>query len=163
MNRLPAYENDEPKRRDALTPELRALEKLIDAFAEEFSFAPDSVERLRKGMARVNNAWLLTKARHRQEHTKSRSALCVLTNGQILKWIAASSDESLRSFFKTVWRDEPFEPKANRSPDAAAEVSTASKAATQIQDTKEKAKNSVVDAIAAEQSKPQTKGKYEHS
>jgi hypothetical protein len=143
MSRLPALETDEPKRRDALTPELRALEKLIGAFAEEFSFAPDSVERLRKGIARVNNAWLLTKARHRHEHHATRAKLNVLTNSQIEKWISASSDPELRAFFKTVWRDEPLEPKkqaAKRWSDAPTEVATASIAVTQLQDTKEKAK-----------------------
>jgi hypothetical protein len=108
MNPQPVNDANDAERRDMLTPRLRAMEKVIAAVAEEFSFAPATIERLRQAMAIVNGAWLLTKARHRREHHKTRALLNLLTNSQIEKWIAASSDAELRAFFKVVWRDEPM-------------------------------------------------------
>jgi hypothetical protein len=47
-----ATEQKEQKRRDSALPaEFRDLEKLVLAFAEEFSFASDEVERLKKKTA----------------------------------------------------------------------------------------------------------------
>ena len=102
-----ATDKKDPKRRDGALPvELRDLEKLVLAFAEEFSFARDEVERLKKKTAGVIAAWRQREAGYRAGHHKSRAYLNGLTKGGIERWIAASDDEDLKSHFRRVWRDD---------------------------------------------------------
>jgi hypothetical protein len=114
MKPTSATEQKDPKRRDgALPAELRDLEKLVLAFAEEFSFARDEVERLKKKTAGVIAAWRQREAGYRAGHHKSRAYLNGLTKGGIERWIAASDDEDLKSHFRRVWRDDAPAPDAS--------------------------------------------------
>jgi hypothetical protein len=102
-----AIDKKDPKRRDSALPsELRDLEKLVLAFAEEFSFARDEVERLKRKTASAIAAWRQREAGQRAEHHRSRAYLAVLTKGGIEKWVNASSDEEMKAFFRRVWRDD---------------------------------------------------------
>jgi hypothetical protein len=103
----PAVKKKEATRRGTTLPaELRDLEKLIDAFAEEFSFAREEVGKLKTKMALVIEAWRRAEARHRDEHHQVRAKLNTLFNGRIERWINASEDEEMKVFFfRGVWRD----------------------------------------------------------
>jgi hypothetical protein len=110
--------NAKKSREGTLPSELRELEKLIDAFADEFSFARNEVERLKKNAARVINAWRSAEAHHRQEHHQTRARLNTLFNGRIERWIYASDDEEMKNFFRRVWRDAPANGRVKRSPNS---------------------------------------------
>jgi hypothetical protein len=141
MKSSPAVEKNDTKRRDgALPSELRDLEKLIHAFAEEFSFARDEVDRLKKKTASAIAAWHLAEARHRQEHHQTRARLNTLFNGRIERWIYASDDDEMKTFFRRVWRDLPPVPAngAAKQPRASGGVPAIPvKAAPQLQGSKE--------------------------
>jgi len=79
MKPTSATEQKDPKRRDgALPAELRDLEKLVLAFAEEFSFARDEVERLKKKTAGVIAAW-----RQREAVYRASGSLLVSQTGHL--------------------------------------------------------------------------------
>jgi hypothetical protein len=101
----PAVKKKEPLRRGTtLPPELRDLEKLIDAFGEEFSFAREEVGKLKTKLALVIEAWRRAEARHNDEHHQVRAKLNTLFP-RIERWINASEDEEMKAFFRRVWRD----------------------------------------------------------
>ena len=107
MKPISAPEQKDPKRRDgALPAELRDLDKLVDGFADDFSFARDEVRRLKQKTASVIAAWRQREAGQRAEHHRSRAYLAVLTKGGIERWVNASDDEEMKSFFRRVWRDD---------------------------------------------------------
>jgi hypothetical protein len=93
------------EREGGMPPELRDLEKYIEAFAQEFSFARDRVDGLRKRTARVVEAWWCREAKHRQEHHLTRANLNTMFP-RIEKWIADSGEEQQKIFFRRVWRDD---------------------------------------------------------
>jgi len=102
----PAVRKKEPTRRGTtLPPELRDLDKLIDAFGEEFSFAREEVGKLKTKMALAIEGWRRAEARHIEEHRQVRSKLGGLFNGRIEGWINASDDAEMKTFFRRVWRD----------------------------------------------------------
>jgi hypothetical protein len=82
------------------------LERLVLAFSEEFSFARDEIERLKQKTASVITAWRQREAGQRAEHHRSRAYLAVLTKGGIERWVNASDDEEMKSYFRRVWRDD---------------------------------------------------------
>lgn len=103
----PATRHKERRRKGTtLPPEVRDLEKLIDAFADEFSFAPTEVGKLKTKMAQVIEAWRKAEARHRDEHLQVRSKLGGFFKGRIEYWINASDDEEMKAFFRQVWGRE---------------------------------------------------------
>jgi hypothetical protein len=100
----PAVRKNEPTRRaTTLPPELRDLDKLIDRFGEDFSFAREEVGKLKTKMAHVIEAWRRAEARHIEEHRQVRSKLGGLFNGRIERWINASDDAEMTAFFRRVW------------------------------------------------------------
>jgi hypothetical protein len=102
----PATKKREPKRQGTTLPaELRDLQKLIDAFAKEFSFAGDEVTKFKTKMVLVIEAWRRAEARHRDEHHQVRAKLNAKFNGRIERWIYADNDEEMKAFFRRVWRD----------------------------------------------------------
>jgi hypothetical protein len=102
----PAPKKTEVARRGTtLPPELRDLQKVIDAFAKEFSFAPNEVTKFKTKMALVIEAWRRAEARHRDEHHQVRAKLNTKFNGRIERWIYEDNDEELKAFFRRVWRD----------------------------------------------------------
>ncbi len=103
-----------PKRRDsALPPELRDLEKLVLALAEEFSFAGEKFEPLKKKTAGMIGAWRQREAGYRAEHHTSRAYLNGLTNGGVERWIAGSGNADMQQHFRRVWRDARTAPDAD--------------------------------------------------
>jgi hypothetical protein len=103
----PAAKHKERRRKGTtLPPEVRDLEKLIDAFADEFSFAPTEVGKLKTKMALVIEAWRKAEARHREEHLQVRSKLGGFFKGRIEYWINASEDAEMKAFFRQVWGRE---------------------------------------------------------
>lgn len=143
MKLTSVVENNEPKRRDrSPASELRELEKLVQAFAEEFSFAREEVDRLKKKTASAIAAWHMAEGRHRQEHHQTRARLNTLFNGRIERWIYASDDEDMKTFFRRVWRDDPNTARKETSkqpPDACTSPATAAvKSPAQGPQSKEK-------------------------
>jgi hypothetical protein len=91
---------------DSLTPCLAALRKSLTAANEKLSFATEAFERPMQDLARTESAARSTRAKDRHSRERARALLALLTNNQLEKWIAASPNEELRSFFKKFWRED---------------------------------------------------------
>jgi hypothetical protein len=100
-----AIRKKEPRHRGTtLPPAIRDMSKLVDALAEEFSFAPTEVGKLKTTMALVIEAWRRAAAAHNQEHQQVRARLNTMFNGRIERWINDSGDTEMKEFFRRVWR-----------------------------------------------------------